>query len=102
VSPLGEAKIKINLSFPRIAPRSVDDTEDHHFAVDDSVVNHIRVAHKRDTPDSWSILDFLRTFGKLRDAFEYTFYTRLESRCGERIFSSDGGQDRIKLGEREL
>ena len=55
--------VNSNLSFPRIASRSVDDAKDHHIAVDDCVVNHIRVAHKRDAPDAGSILDFCAPFG---------------------------------------
>jgi len=80
----------------------MDDAQDHHIAVDDCVVNHIGVAHKRDAPDAGSIFDFLCTFWELRDPCEYALYPRFEPRCGERIYRSDVGQDLVKLGEREL
>jgi hypothetical protein len=93
---------ELELSFPRIASGSVDDAKDHHIAVNDPVVNHIRVAHERDTPDARSVVDFLCAFGKLRDPLEYTLYSPLEPRCRERIFRSNIGQNFVKLGEREL
>jgi len=88
--------------FPRIASGSVDDTKDHHITVNDPVVNHIRVAHEWDTPDAWSVFDLLCAFGKLPDPLEYTRYSPFEPRCRARIFSSNIGQNRVKLREREL
>lgn len=88
--------------FPRVAPRSVDDAKDDHFTVNDPIVNHIRVADERNSPDARSVLNLLCAFRKLRNSFEYTLYPPFEPLCCAWIFRSNIGQNRIKLREREL
>ncbi len=80
----------------------MDDTKDHDITVNDPVVDHIRVAHERNTPDARPALNLLCTFGKLRDPLEYTRHSLFEPRCREWIFRSNTGQNRVKLRKREL
>jgi len=80
----------------------MDDTKDDHFAVNNSVMDHIRVSHEWNTPDARPLRDFRCGFGKQGDPFKNAPDAAFEPLCRKWIFNSNAVQNRIKLGEREL